>query len=382
MATKTLCDTDSTQTLTNKTLTAPVLTAAAVALAASPVNTLDAATKGYVDGLNVNPLNNGSLAVTVASNAMTVHLKTAGGAVPSASDPVRITFRHATDTDGSLTTRTVTGATTMTFASGSSMGMSNGVAARLWVGLLDNSGTVEVCAWNPYSTASSANSLKGFIPNTDVTTTAEGSGTATLAHTLYSTNARSTVPFVLLGFIEITEATAGVWATSPTVVQTFRDGYRKTGEIIQIARIQTGAMATGTTTIPIDDTIPQISEGDQYMTVSITASSAINLLRASAQAWASWNVNSGAGWTAALFQGGAANAIAAGKELYTDPGVSTHLRNIPLQTTVLAGSVSSQAFACRVGGASAGTITFNGQSGARIYGGVIVSYVEVMEVMV
>src|SRR3972149_2657293 len=106
MATKTLVDTDSTQTLTNKTMTAPTLTAAVVALAAAPTATLDAATKGYVDGLNINPLNNGSLAATVASNILTIHLKTASGATPSAGDPVRITFRSATDSDGSLLTRT------------------------------------------------------------------------------------------------------------------------------------------------------------------------------------------------------------------------------------------------------------------------------------
>ena len=150
MPTRILVDTTSAQTLTGpKTLTAGIITAGVVALAAAPVNTLDAATKGYVDGLNIMPLNNGSLAASVASNILTLTLKTAGGATPSAGDPVRVTFRNSTDADGSLVTRTVTGATSMTFASGSTMGTYNGIAARIWVGLLDNAGTVEVCAWNP-----------------------------------------------------------------------------------------------------------------------------------------------------------------------------------------------------------------------------------------
>lgn len=383
MPTKTICDTDSTQTLTNKTLTAPTLTAAVVALAAAPTATLDAATKGYVDGLNINPLNNGSLAASVASNILTLSLKTAGGAAPSASDPVRVTFRNATDADGSLVTRTVTSATSMTFASGSTMGMTNAVAARIWVGLLDNSGTVEVCAWNSYKTTGSPaeSSLKAFTPNTDVTTTAEGSGTATLAHTLYSTNARSTVPFVLLGFIEITEATAGVWATSPTVVQTYRDGLRKTGDIVQHAQVQTGAVATGTTTMPQDDTIPQNTEGDQYMTLAIVPTSAINLLDIDTVSHISQSTG-GVPQSTALFQDSIASAIA-GTILFVS-GVAGRLDGVShrIYYRMLAGTVSSTTFKIRSGGNAAGTTTFNGASSARLLGGVLISSMRITEIYV
>ena len=39
------------------------------------------------------------------------------------------------------------------------------------------------------------------------------------------------------------------------------------GSVVQTVSYQTGAVATGTTIIPIDDTIPQISEGNEYMTL-------------------------------------------------------------------------------------------------------------------
>ena len=308
MATKVLVDTDSTQTLTNKTLTAPTLTAAVVTLAAAPSATLDAATKGYVDGLNINPLNNGSLAASVASNILTLSLKTAAGATPSAGDPVRVTFRSGTDADGSLVTRTVTAATSMSCASGSTLGMTSGTAGRLWVGLLDNSGTVEVCVWNPLNTSSQL-SLKGFIPNADVTTTAEGSGTATSAQVLYSTNARTSVPFVLLGYLEITEATAGVWATAPTTILTYRDGMRKTGDTIQIQAVIDAVTATGGTSIPDDDTIPQNTEGDQFMSLAITPLSAVNLLFIAHEGNYSPSVSNNYG--IALFVDATANALAA-----------------------------------------------------------------------
>lgn len=380
MATKTLIDIDSVQTLTNKTLTAPTITAAVVSLAAAPSATLDAATKGYVDGLNVNPLNNGSMMATVAANAITFHLKTAGGSTPSSGDPVRVTFRNSTDADGSLVTRTVTGTTTMTCASGSTLGMTSGVMGRLWVGLLDNGGTVEVCAWNPLSTSGSPAqlSLKAFTPNSDVSTTAEGSGTATSAHILYSTNARSAVPFVLLGFVEISEATAGVWATAPSVVQTSRDGMRKTGDLIQCQSVSTGAVATGTTVTNNDDTIPQNTEGDQYLSQAIIPTSAVNLLVVRSQAFVSHSI-SGIIMQIALFQDSTANALQAA-ELFVSSNVVPSTLN--LSHRLLAGTASAMTFKIRLGASAAGTTTFNGASGARLLGGVAGSYLAVDEVYV
>lgn len=385
MATKTFVDLDSTQTLTNKTLTAPTITAGVIALAAAPTATLDAATKGYVDGLNVNPLINGSLAASVATNALTLSLRTAGGSTPSSSDPVRVTFRNSTDTDGSLVTRTVTSSTSMTFASGSTLGMNNGETRRIWVGLIDNSGTVEVCAWNPLLTDASPSSLpntlslKGFTPNTDVTTTAEGSGTATSAHVLYSTNARASVPFVLLGFIEISEATAGVWASAPTVVQTYRDGYRKTGDVVQRCMNATGEVATGTTTLPNDDTIPQNTEGNEFLTQAITPTSTLNLLRVNHTGYYATN-NANADVIYALFQDSTADAVAVGiTARYNVSGAEAHAN---LLYTMIAGTVSSTTFKIRAGVASAGTITFNGSAGARSFGGRMTSVLGIEEIYV
>lgn len=376
MASIILVDTSNVQTLTNKTLTAPVITGASVTLAAAPITALEAATKGYVDGLNTTPLLNASLAASVSSNILTLALKTAGGATPSVTDPVRVTFRNATDTDGSLTTRSVTGATTLAFASGSTLGTANGVAARIWVGLLDNAGTVELCAWNPYKTGSGEISLKGFTPNTDVTTTAEGSGTATSAHVLYSTNARSTLPFVLLGYIEVTEATAGVWATAPTTVQTYRDGMKKTGDVVQTCYTSSGAVATGTTAIPVDDTIPQNTEGDQYLTQAITPTHSGNLLYIEAHLNLA---DTAAGGTAlALFQDSTAGALAASFSGY--PPTAAWGNASRLDWVMLAGTTSATTFKIRAGATT--STTFNGSGSARKYGGALSSFIRVREVFV
>ena len=44
--------------------------------------------------------------------------------------------------------------------------------------------------------------------------------------------------------------------------------------LLQTVSYQTGAVATGTTIIPFDDTIPQITEGNEFMTLAITPRSA------------------------------------------------------------------------------------------------------------
>ncbi len=378
MATRVLVDTTSTQTLTNKTLTAPTVTSGTVSLAAAPTSALDAATKGYVDGLNTTPLINGSLSASVAANALTLSLKTAGGATPSSTDPVRVTFRNSTLGDGSLVTRSVTSATTVSFASGSTLGMSNGVAARLWVGLLDNGGTVEVCAWNPYNTSSQV-SLKGFLPNELVTTTAEGSGTATSAHTLYSTNARTAVPFVLLGYIEISEATAGVWATAPSTVMTYRDGMKKTGDIVQSILNVSGTMANGATAIPQDNTIPQNTEGDQYFSQAIVPFNANNLLEVESALVGCTNTDQ-TSTTCALFQDSTANALATvwgSSQSGADQGGITRLGPYRMR----AGTTASTTFKVRAGTQS-GQFTLNGTSAgvnAR-FGGTAYSWLKITEI--
>ena len=376
MPTKVLLDTDSVQTATNKTFTGPTITAGVVALAAAPVNPLDAATKGYVDGANVTPLLNASLAASIATNILTLHLKTSGGSVPSSTDPVRVTFRSSTDSDGSLVTVTVTSATTMTFSSGSTIGMTSGQAARIWVGLLYSSGSVEICAWNPYN-ATAQCSLKAFTPNTDVTTTAEGSGTATSTQVLYSANARTSVPFVMLGFIEISEATAGVWATAPTVVQTYREGMRKTGDIIQSFHTPSGAVATGTTIMPSDDTIPQNTEGDQYLSQAIVPTSAINLLKISSLLH--FGHSAGGNVFIGLFQDSVAGALAVGGRYI--PNADT-LGQVLVRHQRLAGTISSATFKIRCGCGTAGTLTINGVGTARLMGGVFESFLSIEEVYI
>ena len=145
----------------------------------------------------------------------------------------------------------------------------------------------------------------------------------------------------------------------------------------QAAQIQTtvsSAVATGTTLIPADDTIPQITEGDQYLTQAITPISATSLLEIDVELVLS--SNSTGRMTVALFQDATANALAAVGSYIGSTGTEF---TIPLKFLVASGTTSSTTFRVRAGMQNAGTTTVNGVGGARTYGGVLQSRISIKE---
>lgn len=138
-----------------------------------------------------------SLTATVGASALTVTL-----------NPTRLDFRSSTLTSGTINTRYVQTAISLTVPSGATLGTTNGVASKLTVIAIDNAGTVELAILN----ASSSTILdESALLSTTVLDSAADS-----ASVAYSTTARSNVPFRIVGYISSTQATAGTWATSPS----------------------------------------------------------------------------------------------------------------------------------------------------------------------
>lgn len=148
------------------------------------------------------------------------------------------------------------------------------------------------------------------------------------------------------------------------------------GSAKQIVNYQTGAVATGTTILPIDDTIPQNTEGDQYMSLAITPTSALNYLKIEVIAVLSHG--SATGLAIALFQDSTAGALAS-SVVYTTAG---NLANIKLSYWMVSGTASATTFKVRAGSAGSGTTTFNGVGGARLFGGVASSSITITEYVV
>ncbi len=121
-----------------------------------------------------------------------------------------------------------------------------------------------------------------------------------------------------------------------------------------------------TASIPNDDSIPQSGEGKEYVTVTITPTSASNKLRIEAIASAV-SADAARTLTAALFQDSVANAIAVGQ--VTVPSVN-YLYPMILDHWQSAGTTSAITFKLRIGVAAGGTAYINGNTANRTMGGV------------
>jgi hypothetical protein len=149
------------------------------------------------------------------------------------------------------------------------------------------------------------------------------------------------------------------------------------GTVIQSTYGTYTANADLTNIIPQDDTIPQISEGTQIISVSFTPRFADSqmVLRFSGTVSTS-NANN---VIAAIFRDSGTNAIA---------GVMAYLATvaapsmIDILATDLPATVSTITYTVRAGPGIAGTLRFNGGSGGRYLGGVAVTTLEVQEVKV
>ena len=139
----------------------------------------------------------------------------------------------------------------------------------------------------------------------------------------------------------------------------------------------TNAVATFTTVMPYDDTIPQNTEGGEVVTVTITPTNASNLLIIDAMI--TYASSAAGNMSIALFQDTTANALAASATYYPSGSLNS-AKQLNLKHEMAAGTTSATTFKIRIGNSQAGTTTINGDSGARKFGGVCVSMIKVTEV--
>lgn len=121
-----------------------------------------------------------------------------------------LTFRHATIGNGSVNTYNFS-ALSLIVPSGATLGTINTIQSRLILLAIDNVGTVELAVVN----------LAGGV-NLDeegIISTVAIDATADLDNVIYSTTARTNVPYRVVGFAESTQAVAGTWNTAPSTLQ-------------------------------------------------------------------------------------------------------------------------------------------------------------------
>jgi hypothetical protein len=162
----------------------------------TPITVGQGGTGGLIGG--VEPIQ--PITASVGSSALTCTL-----------NPTILNFRNTPLTSGTINTRSVAAAISVVVPSTATLGTVSAQQSRIVVIALDNAGTVELAVVN---IAGGTN-----LDETTLISTTAISAAATSASVVYSTTARTSLPFRVVGYIESTQATAGTWATAPSTIQ-------------------------------------------------------------------------------------------------------------------------------------------------------------------
>jgi hypothetical protein len=144
-------------------------------------------------------------------------------------------------------------------------------------------------------------------------------------------------------------------------------------QVVHAERTTVGT--TSSTTIPGDDSIPQKTEGTEFLTCAITPTDAGNKLRIDVSTYVA--VNALANAFAALFQDDTANALAAGMAVIPASG---YVYCLQFTHVMDAGTTSATTFKLRAGpGNSTQVLTINGSGGSRFLGGTLKTTITITE---
>ena len=168
------------------------------------ISVTDLAVTGNATLTNPLPVASGgtgvqSITATVAASALTLGL-----------DASALNFRSTTLGSGTVTP-IVNAALSLVVPSTATLGTVSATQSRLILLAINNAGTTELAVVN----IAGGNSLdeSGLV-----STTAIGAGSDS-NNVIYSTTARTSVAYRVVGYVESTQGTAGTWATAPSTIQ-------------------------------------------------------------------------------------------------------------------------------------------------------------------
>ena len=162
-----------------------------------------------------NPAN-GVVVAAVVKQIQTVSASVASSALTVTLNATSLDFRSPTLSAGTVNTRAIAASISVVVPSGATLGSVSGTQTRFVLLAIDATslgGAVELSVVN---IAGSIN-----LDETTLITTTAISAAATASGVAYSTTARVSVPFRVVGYVDNTQTTAGAYATVPSTVQGF-----------------------------------------------------------------------------------------------------------------------------------------------------------------
>lgn len=328
----------------------------------------------YFDaGIGPSYVQNYSLAGSVAANALTITMSGYNGTALSSTNKHQLTFINS-NTQSTSEVISVTANKTLVISSGSTLAATSGVPFRVWIlGVRDGSAGMQLGA----IVCSTATNIYPLMENRIITSVAEGgAGAADSAGVIYTTSAL-TESYRVLGYMDFTLATAGTWL-APDFIRLFQVGLKLPGDVVQTTRNTITTLVTGSTVIPVDNTIPQNTEGFSILDATpITPTAAANRIRIRANTFGADTVVGQV--TIALFRDAVANALAA-----TGIGHSAGANYVvagSIEFMEIAPSTSAVTYKLRGGPEGANTTYFNSGTATVLYGGVAMTQIIVEELM-
>ena len=320
-----------------------------------------ACTARGMTGLAVG-MENGQITATVASNALTIAIKTAAGSDPSPSNPVFMAFRNANLTGGSYQVRAITAALSLVVSPGSTLGVRAGWPFRLWVVLFDDAGTLRLGV----VLATGVSSVYWLVDTALGSSTAEGGvGGADSEATIYSGTAVTAKPFRILGTLDYVGglAAAGTWSIAPPVIALFGIGSYHPGAIVASGKEMIRGGITTTNLFPITGSIPTTADGIEIYALTIVLTSPINKIEI--EFYFNLFHSVGSPVSIAVFRNSEVNAIA------VVCGIANTATSMMLSfvDNPNAGSVT---YRFRGGGSLAGTFYAGSPT---LYGGILANYI-------
>jgi len=182
-----------------------------------------------------------------------------------------------------------------------------------------------------------------------------------------------TSPLHVVGNSTLGTVISGTWNGGIIGVGYGGSGVDSSNPVIQQLRTSTSSVITCNTAVPIDNTIPQITEGNQVLTLAITPKNASNILMI--EAYIQGTIGAANTIVMALFVDSTANALAC-----SFFGIATNFNTqFSVRYYLAAGSTSARTYRLRVGPQSSTFYVNGANGGGALFGGVMRSYMFITE---